>query len=131
MTARDIQSCPTAGDLLAVTAAFADDHGAVVVLRVLGEVDLSTVGSLRQHLTDHLTTGCRGLVLDFTGVTFLAGCGLGILAEATEWARGNGVALRLVVGGARSVLRPLEVTGLAEVITQADSVDDAVLLCSR
>lgn len=131
MTARDIQPGPAAGDLLTVTAALAGEHGTVVVLRVTGEVDLSTVSALRQHLTEHLTAACRGVVLDFTGVTFLAGCGLGILAESVEWARGSGVALRLVAGNARSVLRPLEVTGLAESVPQADGVDDAVLLCSR
>ncbi len=129
MTIRETQPGSATDALLTVTADLAGERDAVVVLRATGEVDLSTVNVLRRHLTEHLTAG-HGIVLDVTAVTFLAGCGLGLLAECAEQARDNGVALRLVTDGTRPVLRPLEVTGLASVIPQADSIADGILLCS-
>lgn len=128
VTVRATQPEPSAGDLLVVTAAPAGQ--AVTVLRVAGEIDLTTVDALRQQLTEHLTAPERAVVLDFTGVTFLAACGLRVLVETTERAHTSGVALRLVAGEARAVLRALEVTGLADEIPRADTVTDAVLHCS-
>jgi anti-anti-sigma factor len=121
---------PATGDLLIVTAAPADEHDTVVVLRVVGEIDLATVSTLRQHLTDHLAAPGGGLVIDLTAVTFLAGCGLGVLVETAERAHASGTILRLVTGDTRAVLRPLEATGLAETIPRADGIADAVRMCT-
>jgi anti-anti-sigma factor len=122
---------PNLGDhRLTVTAQLHEDV-AVLVLQVAGEVDLSTVDMLRQHLTEKLASPWRGVVLDFTGVTFLAGCGLRVLVEAVELAEERGLALRLVGGQARPVWRPLTAVGLVETIPQAGSVPDGVRLCSR
>lgn len=122
---------PARAEPLTLTAAPAAGHDAVLVVRVVGEVDLSTVGELRRHLSDQLTAPQRGVVLDITGVTFLAACGIGALVEADARARANGVALRLVCGDSRAVVRPLEATGLDETIPRADSVTEAVRLCAH
>jgi hypothetical protein len=51
---------------------------------VVGEVDLITVDRLREQLHHSLRSDCRGLVLDFTGVSFLAACAIGVLVEIAE-----------------------------------------------
>ena len=113
-----------AGGLLTVTLScpVGDE---VRVLQVAGEVDLSTLGLLREHVEEQVTAGHRCVVLDLTGVSFLAACGAALLAETADRAHALGVAL-LLVTEARAVLRVLELTGLNGAIRRACSVAEAV-----
>ncbi|MFC0434168.1 STAS domain-containing protein [Kutzneria buriramensis] len=96
----------------------------VVVATVSGEVDMLTAPSLRTVLADEIAD-CRVLVLDLAGVSFLGSAGLAVLVETSHEARRRQVELRLVAAG-RSVRRPLEITGLDEVLTTFPTRDDAV-----
>lgn len=80
---------------LTVTALSSCVEG-VLVLRVVGEVDLATVGRLREQLRNYIPSKHRGVVLDCTEVSFLAACGIGLLLEIAEQARATGMALQLV-----------------------------------
>lgn len=51
----------------------------VFCLRVAGELDVATVGILRGAVDRLLEQGCRGLLLDMAGVTFLDSSGIGLL----------------------------------------------------
>lgn len=113
---------------LTVTALSSSAQG-VLVLRVVGEVDLATVGQLRGHVDEHLSGAHRGVVLDCTAVSFLAACGIGLLAEIADQARADGRPLRLVAHS-RLVLRALEVTGTNELVPRAATVAQAVAQCS-
>jgi anti-anti-sigma factor len=112
---------------LTVTALPCSEEG-VLVLRVAGEVDLATVGRLRNHLHKHVPGTHRGVVLDCTEVSFLAMCGIGLLVETADQARAAGVALRLVVKN-RVVLRALEVTEVDGLVPRAATVAEAVAQC--
>jgi anti-sigma B factor antagonist len=101
----------------------------VLVLRVVGEVDLVTVGGLRDQLPKYLRSDYRGLVLDFTGVSFLAGRGIGVLLEMADQARTEGIALWLVAHS-RVVLRALEVSLADQRISRASTVAEAVAQCA-
>ena len=101
----------------------------VLVLRVVGEVDLVTVRQLREQLPKYLRSDYRGLVLDFTAVSFLAGCGIGVLLEIADQARTEGIALRLVADS-RVVLRALEVSLADQRISLATTVAEAVAQCA-
>ena len=96
----------------------------VVVATVSGEVDMLTAPGLRTVVLAELAD-CAVLVLDLSGVGFLGSAGLAVLVEASYEARRREVALRLVAAG-RSVQRPLEITGLDEVLTTFPTRDDAV-----
>jgi anti-sigma B factor antagonist len=96
----------------------------VVVATVSGEVDMLTAPSLRAVVTAELAD-CAVLVLDLSGVGFLGSAGLAVLVEASHEAERHQVELRLVAAG-RSVRRPLEITGLNEVLTTFPTRDDAV-----
>jgi len=101
----------------------------VVVLRVVGEVDLATVGRLREHLYKQVPGVGRVVILDCTGVSFLAACGIGLLIETADRARAEGMALWLVANS-RVVLRALEVTGADKLVPHAGTVAQAVAQCS-
>jgi anti-anti-sigma factor len=58
----------------------------------------------------------RALVFDLTGVGFLGSAGLAVLAEASKRAADQLLPKVRVVAGSRSVLRPIEVTGLDSVL---------------
>ena len=113
---------------LTVTTLPAREEG-VLVLRVAGEVDLATVGQLREHLYKHLPGTHRGVVLDCTEVSFLAACGIGLLFDIADRTLAEGMALRLVAQN-RVVLRALEVTRANEVVALAATVAEAVAQCS-
>jgi anti-sigma B factor antagonist len=96
----------------------------VVVATVAGEVDMLTAPALRAAVLAELDD-CTVLVIDLSGVSFLGSAGLAVLVEASHEAQRRQVELRLVAAG-RSVQRPLEITGLTEVLTTFPSRDDAV-----
>ena len=96
----------------------------VVVATVSGEVDMLTAPSLRAVVTAELAD-CAVLVIDLSGVSFLGSAGLAVLVEAAQQAERRQAALRVVATG-RTVRRPLEITGLDEVLTTFPTRDDAV-----
>ena len=95
-----------------------------VIARVFGSVDLLTAPALRTCVNDHVGSPA-GLVLDMTGVNFLAASGLTVLADTDRRARQDNLAWGLVAS-TRPVLRPLEVLGLDEALPTYESVPDAV-----
>lgn len=85
------------------------------VLGVHGEVDTLTAPQLTTALADLLACPEDVLVIDLTGVTFLASSGLAVLIQAAHRAEErpggrSGARLRLVATS-RAVQRPLEITG--------------------
>ncbi|MHA6780841.1 STAS domain-containing protein [Pseudonocardia saturnea] len=80
------------------------------VLTVAGEVDTITAAHLGVALGRLLDEPADVLVVDLTGITFLASSGLAVLIQAASRADGTGRRLRLVASG-RQVRRPLEITG--------------------
>jgi hypothetical protein len=62
--------------------------GEVIVLRVAGEVDLSTVSVLQAALADSVARGPCHLVVDLAGLTFCSARGLTLLVGAGRTAGG-------------------------------------------
>ncbi len=85
-----------------------------VVVKVSGEIDLSTVAALRSVLESVEPTSGR-LVLDLSDVSFLDSMGVGLLVEA---ARRCASELRELVLRAPSerVRQVLEITGLHQIV---------------
>ncbi|WP_424187399.1 STAS domain-containing protein [Actinokineospora sp. G85] len=83
-----------------------------VLVRVDGEVDLGSARTLEARLGQALETpDLLAVVVDLSGVGFLAAAGLSTLVRVAERAESMAVRLHLVAEH-RAVLRPLEVTGL-------------------
>jgi anti-sigma B factor antagonist len=101
--------------------------GTALVITVTGEVDLRTATALQaaiqSGLADTATSTC---VVDLTDVTFLGSDGLAALVEGTRQAHRCRQPLRIVVDSNRPVIRPMEITGLDEVLALYHSVDEAL-----
>ena len=92
----------------------------MVTVTVVGEVDTFTAPVLRSTLDSQLEQQPKELVIDLSGVQFLGSAGLAVLVETQKSSRAREVALSLIAT-TRAVTRPLEVTGLIDLFTIADS----------
>ena len=82
---------------------------------VTGEVDCSSAPEVRA-LLDQLVEGAPAeVVVDLTGVTFLDSAGLSTLAAAHRRALAAGGRIR-VLAATRAVMRPLQMTGLWDLL---------------
>lgn len=64
--------------------------GEIVVLRIAGEVDLSTIAALQATLAGNLARGPCHLVVDLAGLTFCSARGAALLVEAGHIAAAQG-----------------------------------------
>jgi anti-sigma B factor antagonist len=100
------------------------------VLCVVGEIDVLTAptvsGAVERQLAERADGDTRPLVLDLSGVTFLASAGLAALANAKVLAAQHNVQLG-VVASSRVVLRPLTLTGLDQALHVAPDVAGAIV----
>jgi anti-sigma B factor antagonist len=83
-------------------------------LAVSGEVDSSSAPLLRERLDALFDASVRELIIDLSAVTFLDSAGLCVLAAAHRRA-GDEVRLR-VLASSRAVIRPLQITGLWQLL---------------
>ncbi|WP_338598130.1 STAS domain-containing protein [Saccharopolyspora sp. SCSIO 74807] len=97
----------------------------VVLIIASGAVDESTAARFERLLFARIEDAVRTVLLDLTGVGFLAVSALQLLARAGERARERGVELALVATG-HEVLRALHITELPEVVPVHPSVRAAL-----
>jgi anti-sigma B factor antagonist len=110
------RAAPTSGQLLSVSTLPAARPGHVVV-EVTGEVDSHTAPALDVVLhSQAIQRGVRELVVDLRRVTFLGTAGVTVLDQAHRRCRMRGARLVIRAGGRHSVLRPLQLTGLADLV---------------
>jgi anti-sigma B factor antagonist len=96
-----------------LTVEFTDD-GDRSVLTLTGELDIDSVGELREQAQRQLSDGrCQALTLDLSGLTFLDSSGLGLLLEVRRLALSSDVAFAMVnVPGGPA--RVIAIAGLTE-----------------
>lgn len=91
-----------------------DRHGTTRILRLEGELDLSTVPALRDALAEILNSPDAGTVeLDCRDLVFVDSTGLGVLIAAQKRAGREKVAFRLICPSP-NMMRLLDVTGLRD-----------------
>jgi len=89
---------------------------------VTGEVDATCAPVLESGLLDVLTRpDVTVVLLDLSRVGFLGAAGLTALVVAHRTAERTGRLLRMRCGGNRTVLRPMELTGLSSVFSLVDA----------
>ncbi len=118
MTASSIERPPS--DLVTVEVSGAAPH---VRVSVAGEIDSSSAGVLRDRLEPLLDGGTGEVTLDLCAVTFLDSAGLCVLAGAHRQAVAHEVRIR-VLASSRAVIRPLQITGLFDLL-HVEQVDPA------
>ena len=99
------------------------------VVRVcpFGEVDIGTVGQIREQLENVTASGAKHVVLDLRGVTFLDSTGLHLALEADAASRAQGWTFGLV-GGPADVQRVFDLTGARARLPFLTASELAVLL---
>lgn len=70
----------------------------VARVKPIGELDLASVGELREQVTQLLAVGFEQLIIDLRGVSFLDLSGLRLLLCLTDQARSEGWRLSLIQG---------------------------------
>ncbi|KOV84069.1 hypothetical protein ADL03_18720 [Nocardia sp. NRRL S-836] len=103
----------------------ADEVAGVVVVAVEGEIDADTADVVLDALRLGFETAGPALVADLTGVSFFGSTGISTLITAHELADEHGMDFH-VVAPHRAVKRPLQVTGVADVLRLHDSVPEAL-----
>lgn len=99
----------TNGELLVITVAWRDDGTAVI--RLTGDLDISTAPRLRCRLAETAQQGAGDIRLDATRLRFCDAAGLSAITAAAEQLRRSGHQLRIEHPSAR-LLRVLEITEL-------------------
>ncbi|MBK1783325.1 STAS domain-containing protein [Prauserella cavernicola] len=100
-------------------------RGDAVVLRVTGELDLMSSPVLDGHVATALEEPPPPLlVIDLSGVSFLASSGMASLVAAQQ-AAGESTTLRVVATG-RATARALEVVGLDQQLPVHASLEEAL-----
>jgi anti-sigma B factor antagonist len=97
------------------------ESGSAVCVTAVGEIDSTSAPVLRQRLDALLEGEVRELTVDLVRVTFLDSAGLCVLAATHRRALRRDVRMR-VLASSRAVIRPLQITGLWELL-HAEQVD--------
>ena len=104
---------------------FARDLGSVVVLTLEGRVSSATLPTLSGLLDAQRRPDLRGMVIDLSGVDYINGAGLGILAAAA--AELQAADTELVICGLQSIVQTsLDIAGPIPHLTIEPSADAAV-----
>ncbi|MCE7003812.1 STAS domain-containing protein [Kibdelosporangium philippinense] len=97
------------------------------LLGLVGEVDLSTAPTLEKAIGTALgEVDGKKLILDMTGVTFLASAGMSALIAGREQAVAKGVEMVIVATPTGAAYRSLEIAGLIEVLSVQQEVTPPV-----
>ncbi len=98
--------------------------GRTVVISASGVLDMLTAPRLEAAIAASLQQDPTAIVVDLTGVDFLASAGMGALVAARDLA-GEKVSFG-VVADAPATSRPLRLVGLAEVLGLHPTLDSAL-----
>ena len=100
-------------------------HGAAVLARLSGEIDLSNAGSVEDQVTGGLA-GSTAVAVDLSGLNYLDSAGLAVLSRLAGRLAGLAGSLRLVVPPDAVVGRTLSISGLASAIPVDETVEAAL-----
>ena len=91
------------------------------LLRLSGELDLSTVGQLREQIFRPEVLDAHEVRVDLSGITFLDSSGIGVVVTACKLARAAGGSFSVVCVPPGIVRRLLELNGLADYLELGDA----------
>jgi anti-sigma B factor antagonist len=101
-----------------------------VVVRTVGEVDVSTVGRLRDELAGLAAAGALNVVLDVAGIAYMGAAGISALLVERDSASARSGSFCLVSISA-AVARPLAALGLLRLFDDYEDLGSALaeLIC--
>jgi anti-sigma B factor antagonist len=96
--------------------------GAVALVELAGEVDLTNADELEKRLTT-VAADSAGLVIDLNRVTFLDSAALHVLFRVGRRLDGEGKSYGIVINSSAPVAKTLELVRLADAATIAGTLD--------
>jgi anti-sigma B factor antagonist len=105
------------------------DNPTIIVAHVTGEIDLSSAELFREGVVERLESG-EEFVLDLDGVTFMGSLGFSVLVEAQEETSRRNIRWAIVAGRG-AIQRPLQITGLEQMLPIYQSVPEALAALVR
>jgi anti-sigma B factor antagonist len=81
-----------------------------VIVRAVGEVDLSTANEIEGPVVELLNSGFEQVILDLREVTFMDSSGIRVLISGHQHAEVRGARLSIIVGTSR-IRQTLELSG--------------------
>lgn len=90
-----------------------------------GRVDLSAAGSIEESLNGLLSEGRAHIVVDFSGVSYMASAGLRVLILALRRARNLGGDMRLAAASS-NVQQVLKMSGMETLFGVHETVAEAI-----
>jgi len=111
-------------DGLKITVSAQWPRPSVCVVRLAGEVDVASADPLVDFLREATVRRPAHLVLDVSGVRFLASAGVGLITSALRNAEGIHGRLHLIgVAGNRAVARVLDLAGVRRMLDVHDDLE--------
>lgn len=99
----------------------------VVALKLEGRLDLAGVAQVEEQFKEQTALAVRGLLLDCTGLSFLASLGMRMLMQAAKSMQGRGGKV-VLAGPQEEVENALRMSGLDQVMPIAESIEAAQAL---
>lgn len=106
------------------TAQSSEQTAAIAVVKVAGEVDVSSIAHLDQELVALTDAGEKRIIVDLSAVEFIDSTGLGVIVKSLKEVRDNGGWLRVVAQNDR-VTKIFVITGLDSEVELSESVEQA------
>ncbi len=103
-----------------------DMRGTTAVARIIGEIDLSNVGTIRDALTQGVPNHALALVLDLSPITYLDSSGIQLIYRLREDLRVRGQDLVLVIPPVSAANAALRLAGVEQHIKTAPGLEEAV-----
>jgi anti-anti-sigma factor len=101
-----------------------EETPALCVLRISGEIDISNALELSAKIEAAVPNGAPTLVVDLTHTTYLDSAGVKLLFLLADRYRARRRVLRLVVPPEAPIRAVLELTGLSQIVSLEDQLDE-------
>lgn len=99
-----------------------DENSPIMLLRLAGRLDASTVGQLERALTDAQAADVRAIVIDMTQLTYVSSSGLRVLLTARSASRKQGGDLFLCALS-QSVREVFDMVGFSAIFSLFETVE--------
>jgi anti-anti-sigma factor len=100
-----------------------EELGAVPLVRIRGEVDISNAGDLLELIERSVSDGTPGLVVDLSHTTYLDSAAVELLFRLAGRLQSRRMYLRLLVPEDSPIRAVLEITGLPSVVPLETRLD--------
>jgi anti-anti-sigma factor len=101
-------------------------HGAAVLARLSGEVDMTNATYVGEELRDSVPNDATALVVDLSATSYIDSAAIGLLFELARRLGRRRQDLRLVVPDGSPLVRVLEITEIHTAAKLHQSVDSAL-----